>query len=90
MTGVSILMRKTLVRELYCPICGAVVTVRTDGKLPEVLEIPDHVNNHPGRNLCQGCKITVTIELPKCAKCGRDTIKTSSGVCIDCYGDATK
>lgn len=85
----------TLTRWLFCPICGARVTVeldRTENTFPEVHRLPEHepagnANPHPGfaANVCAGCVITVTIDFDKCAKCGARMGKHPSGVCRDCY-----
>jgi hypothetical protein len=71
-------------RALFCPICGARLVVKTDGQLPEVHRLPEHVPLPPV-NLCAGYVITVSIDWDKCAKCGEKMSKHPSGVCMRCF-----
>lgn len=85
----------TLTRPLFCPICGARVSVPTDGKLPEVLRLPEHVplgNANEGcerrgavANLCQGVVVMVVLDWDACGKCGRKMSRHPSGLCRGCF-----
>jgi len=83
-------------RYLFCPICGERVSVKTDGQMPEVHRLPDHLplgnaNPHVGcpANVCAGSVITVTIDFDKCERCGQKISKHPSGLCMKCFGEST-
>lgn len=77
----------TYTRRLFCPICGQMVTVETDGAIPASLQIPDHQPASPSVNLCLGFVVVVNLQYDKCKTCGTDIMKHPSGLCMKCYRD---
>jgi rRNA maturation protein Nop10 len=74
-----------LTRPLFCPICGARLTVEVpDTNFPEVHRLPEHT---PATdvNLCAGVVVTVTLDYDNCSKCGRRMSKHPSGLCMECF-----
>ncbi len=72
-------------RSLFCPMCGASVVVEFENsQLPYAHVIPKH-DPVPPVNTCAGLEITVTIDWATCSGCGKKTIKSFSGLCVDCY-----
>lgn len=80
-------MDREIWRPLFCPICGAKVSVPVaPGKLPEVHRLPDHESAN-GMNVCTGLEVIVTLALGHCAKCGREMVKHGSGLCLKCFSE---
>ena len=73
-----------LKRKLFCPICGAGLSVETVSGFPEALQLPDH---QPAAdvNLCMGLVVTVTIDFDRCRKCGGKMAKNGSDLCLRCF-----
>jgi len=71
-------------RNLFCPICGEIVLVETDAKLPEVHRLPEH-RPLGNVNMCAGLVVTVTLDFDRCAKCNCAIGKHPSGLCIRCF-----
>lgn len=78
--------RQTYTRSLYCPICGQRVEVKTDCVKSEVHVLPEHVPKD-AVNACQCLEVVVTLRFPTCDRCGRNTMKTPLGFCVDCFDD---
>jgi hypothetical protein len=77
---------RRLFRNIHCPICGALVEVEiaNGGRWPESYVIPDHI---PAKavNLCQGARVTVTIDHWKCVDCGANCMRIDTGQCRRCW-----
>ncbi len=69
-------------RNLFCPICGEIVLVETDARLPEVHRLPDH-RPLGIANMCAG--VTVTLDFDKCSNSGHKIGKHPSGLCRRCF-----
>jgi NMD protein affecting ribosome stability and mRNA decay len=73
-----------MTRNIFCPICGAKVSVPAEGIIPETYILPDHEPLAPV-NLCQGVAVLVTLNWAKCNMCGCNISKHPSGLCMACF-----
>ena len=81
-------MASIMHRPLFCPICGARLTVEVakPETLPEVHRLPEHMPAPgSGVNLCCAMVITVTIGYDACSICGQKMGKHPTGICRECY-----
>lgn len=79
-----------MTRMLFCPVCGARVTVDVGNgeSSTEKHIIPEHVNGDGG-NICQTMVVTVGWDYASCSKCKQCTRKHPSEMCARCYSDTS-